>query len=39
MLRVMNETHDFSYTEGDREYIFNGIQFWEYCDTKADPPH
>ena len=37
MLRVMNETHDFSYTEWDREYIFNDIQFRELYDTKSDP--
>ena len=37
MLRVMNETHDFSYTEWDREYIFNNIQFREYYNTKVDP--
>ena len=39
MLRIMTVTHSLQHTEWGREYIFNGIPFWEYCDTKADPPH
>lgn len=37
MLRVMNGTHDFSYTEWDKEYIFDKIDFVEFYDLSTDP--
>ena len=37
MLRVMNISHNFSYTEWDKEYIFNKIDFREYYDLSTDP--
>jgi N-acetylglucosamine-6-sulfatase len=38
-LRVINATHDFSYTEYDKTWKFNGssIQFRELYDLKTDP--
>jgi len=37
MLRVINTTHNLAYTEFDKDYIFETIQFHELYDTKADP--
>merc|ERR1712232_1109718 len=36
-LRVLNATHDFSFTEWDHEYVFDNIEFCEYYNITADP--
>lgn len=36
MLRVMNQTHNFSYTEWDKEYVFDKIDFREYYDLSGE---
>lgn len=36
-LRVLNATHDFSFTEWDKAYVFDKIAFCEYYDISKDP--
>lgn len=36
-LRVINATHDISFTEWDKAYVFDTIAFCEYYDIAMDP--